>query len=210
MQGLVQHVIIDRHWTHPQLDTFQSAAPSLLFTLWISWAAQEKLHETPCLLQRSERLRPDLTWTHLSTSWPDLTWLSHSLVSGPGGLLFFSLRFLSQLRAHYCSGNQTDGPRCVRECAPLCKGRGVLLHIRNEAAEGYLCFLIFFIVFDVLSWSSRSSNRIISQMDSSDLLKICPITANPTAEEKTVVAPALFSQICNVTHIKGGKKGFGI
>lgn len=65
-----------------------------MFTLWVSAQLRKKLHETPCLLQRSARLRPDLKWIHLSTSWPDLTWMSHSLVSGPRGLLFFSLQFL--------------------------------------------------------------------------------------------------------------------
>lgn len=126
--------------------------------------AQEKLHETPCLLQRSARLRSDLKWIHLSPSWPDLTW---SLVSGPRGLLFFGLHFLLEPALVIAL---TSGPRCASTCTPPCIRSGGLLHIW-DAAEGYLCFLIFFVVFDVLSWSSRSRGWIISQMDTSDLLK---------------------------------------
>lgn len=91
--------------------------------------AQEKLHETPCLLQRSERLRPDLKWIHLSTSWPDLTWMSHSLVSGPRGLLFFSLQFLFQRVLVIALTSRCVDVRCVSAWAPLCTCRGVLLHI---------------------------------------------------------------------------------
>lgn len=90
-----QNVITARHThTHPN-SISKCSTESVVYPVSLR-AAQEKLHETPCLLQRSARLRPDLKWIHLSTSWPDLTWMRHSLVSGPRGLLFFSLQFLLQ------------------------------------------------------------------------------------------------------------------
>lgn len=94
---------------------------------------------------------------------------------------------------------------CERVGSSVYMQRCVVAHMR-KAVEGYLCFLIFFIVFDVLSWSSRSRSWIISQMDTSDLLKICPITAYSTSEEKPVIVLALFSQLCNVIHTKRKKK----
>lgn len=58
---------------------------------------------------------------------------------------------------------------CERVSSSVYMQRCVVAHMR-KAAEGYLCFLIFFAVFDMLSWSSRSRSWIISQMDTSDLL----------------------------------------
>lgn len=98
--------------------------------------AQEKLHETPRLLQRSARLRPDLKWIHLSLSWPDLTWMSHSLVSGPGGLLFFSLQLLFQqaLIIAPTSGRRADEgvwARALVRCCTYERGCGRLFVFSN-------------------------------------------------------------------------------
>lgn len=98
--------------------------------------AQEKLHETPCLLQRSARLRPDLKWIHLSLSWPDLTWMSHSLVSGPGGLLFFSLQLLFQhalIIAPTSSRHVDEGvwARALVRCCTYERGCGRLFVFSN-------------------------------------------------------------------------------
>lgn len=96
---------------------------------------------------------------------------------------------------------------CERVSSSVYMQRCVVAHMR-KAAEGYLCFLIFFAVFDMLSWSSRSRSWIISQMDTSDLLnkKKSSITAYPTPEEKPVIVLAPFSQLCNVICTKREKK----
>lgn len=158
--------------------------------------AQEKIHETHCLLQRSARLRSDLMWIHLSPSWPDLTWMSHSLVFGLKGLLFFSLQFLFQcaLVIAFTSRRLDQGV-----CSSVYMLRCVLTHM-TEAVGIFLYFLIFFIVFEMLSWSSRSRSWIFSQMDTSDLLKIRPLAVYPTLQEKPVIVLARFSQLCNVMH----------
>lgn len=136
-----QHVITDRHtcWHTPvdthvhtyaraHTQTHKCSIESVVYPVSLR-AAQEKLHETLCLLQRSARLRADLTWIHLSVSWPDLTWMSRSLVSGPRVLLFLSLQFLFKHRAPYCFLVQTHGQRCESTCAPLCIHGGVSSHI---------------------------------------------------------------------------------
>lgn len=112
-------------------------------------------------------------WPKVNTPESTLAWLNMdepliALWPQRPLVLWPSLSLLACSR--YCSHILTHGRRCVSTCTPPCICRGALLHMR-EAAEGYLCFLIFFIVFDVLSWSSRSRSRIISQMDTSDLLK---------------------------------------
>lgn len=43
-------------------------------------------------------------------------------------------------------------------------------------------------------------------MDTSDLLKICPIAAHPAPEETPVIGLAPFSQLCNVTHTHAKRK----
>lgn len=157
--------------SHTRAQAFQSEAESLLFTHVSLWAAQEKLYETLCLLQRSARLRSDLKWTHLSTSWPDLTWMSHSLVSGPRGPLFFAFPFQHALIIALASRHEQQYGSgfgvfvCTQKCTDA----------RMWKAGKVICVLIF---FTVLPWSSRSWSWIISQMVTSDLLKIWPITAN--------------------------------
>lgn len=72
--------------------------------------------------------RADLMWIHLSAPWPDLTWMSHSLVCGPKGLLFFSLHSHSP----YCPSIPTCEQKSV--CL-LWICRGVLLHIRENPGK---------------------------------------------------------------------------
>lgn len=147
-----RHVITDRHTHTLTRSVSKCSIESIVYPVRLR-TAQEKLHETPCLLQRSARLRPDLKWIHLSTSWPDLTWMSRSLAREASCSLAFSFSFhvLSLLLSHPDVWTEV----CERLCSSVYMQGCVVAHMR-KAAEGYLCFLIFFIVFDVLSWSSRS------------------------------------------------------
>lgn len=155
--------------------------------------AQEKLHETPRLLQRSSRLPLGPSWIHLSTSWPELAWMSHSFgvwTREASCSLAFSFSFSMLLLLSSHPGVPTGV--CVSMCVHTVRmQRCVVAHMRKPA-QGYLYFLIFFIVFDMLSLSSRSRSWIISQMDTSDLLNICPFTAYPRAEETPVIVLAPF------------------
>ena len=126
-----QHMVTDRHHRVTHTRTYahisKCSIESVVYSVGLS-TAQEKLHETPCLLQRSVRLLPDLTWIHLSTYWPNLTWMSHSLVFGPRVLFFFSLQVLFQ-HALVIALTSRRMDRGVRANASLCIRRGVLLHI---------------------------------------------------------------------------------
>lgn len=104
--------------------------------------AQEKLHETPRLPQRSARLRPDLKRIHLSTPWPDLTWMSRS--SAPEPSCSVSLQFLfPPALVIALTFRRSDGKEGVRASACSCSSvymqRRVVAHMR-KAAEGYLVF----------------------------------------------------------------------
>lgn len=155
-----QDMIADRHRTlthtpeHTHTHTFgKCGIESVVYPVSLR-TAQEKLHETPCLLQRSARLLPDLTWIHLSKSWPDLTWMSHSLVSGPRGLVFFSLRFLfsacscSLLLSHpdACMGREV----CVRACSSVYTQRCVVAHMRKASGRLFVFSNILHCVWRVV------------------------------------------------------------
>lgn len=139
------------------------------------------------------------SWPNVNTPESVLAWLhgwaTHwSLAREAFCFLAFSFSFsvLWLLLSHPDAWTEV----CERMCSSVYMLR-CAAHMR-KAAEGYLCFLIFFIVFDMLSWSSRSRSWIISQMDTSDLLIICPITAYPIPEEKPAIVLAQFLRLCNV------------
>lgn len=169
-------------WSLPSTVTdriLKCSTESVVYPRKVSGLLGKSSMRLPGCLQRSARLLSDLTWIHPSPPWPDLTWMSHSLVSGLGGLLFLGFRQLLLLLSH---PGRVDN-KCVSRCTPARICRGVPPCIW-DAAEGYLCFLIFFILFDVLSWSSRSRSGIISQMDTSDLLKNMSYQRLPPAQGK--------------------------
>lgn len=169
-------------WSLPSTLTdriLNRSTESVVYSCKVSGLLEKSSMRLPGCLKRSARLLSDLKWIHPSPPRPDLTWTSHSLVSGPGGLLFLGFRQLSLLLPHpgrvdkKCVSRRTP-PRICRDVTPCIW----------DAAEGYLCFLIFFILFDVLSWSSRSRSGIISQMDTSDLLKNMSYQRLPHAQGK--------------------------
>lgn len=86
--------VVDNHWhVHKLMHSISKCnIESIVYPASLR-TAQEKFHETLCLLKRSARLCPDLKWIHLSTSWPDLTWMSRSLAREASCSLAFSSSF---------------------------------------------------------------------------------------------------------------------
>lgn len=111
--------------------------------------AQEKLQETPCLLQRSARLRPDLKWIHLSTSWPDLTWMSRSLAREASCSLAFSFpsRVLSLLLSH---PRRVDGGVRAPQCSSVYMQRCVVAHMRGGCGRLFVFSNILHCVWRVV------------------------------------------------------------
>lgn len=135
--------------------TFQSAALSLLFTPDSQNWSRKASWDSPSAAKVSKAS----SWPNMNTPEYILAWLSmdEPLIglwtreASCSLALSFSFRMLPLLFSH------PDARGEVREhvCTSVCAQRCVVAHMRKPV-EGYLCFLIFFIVFDVLSWSSRS------------------------------------------------------